>query len=131
MTSDALSAANTSAMVARRPSSDLRSDRSLSSSGLSRPSVSAIRSSVSAQPRRAVDQGLVELAPVLADGVDLFLELGLGFRSLFLARCGSPQLLVALAQRIELDWACKGSEGRRGVRAAPGRAWRPVRETNR
>ena len=54
-----------------------------------------------AQPRGAVDQGLIELAAVLADGVDLVLELGLGFGGLLLLGADRLELLVALAERVE------------------------------
>ncbi len=59
--------ASTSAMAARRPSSDWRMPRSLSSSGLRRASVSAMRVFAGAQARGGVDQRLVELAAVVAD----------------------------------------------------------------
>src|SRR5712671_2480535 len=67
-----------------------------------------------AQPRGAVDQGLVELAAVLADGVNLFLELGLGFRSLFLLDADRLKLLVALAERIELGLGLQRKQGKKG-----------------
>ena len=67
-----------------------------------------------AQPRGAVDQGLVELAAVLADGVDLVLELGFGFGGLPLLGADRLELLVALAQRIERGL---GMERRAGERA--------------
>ena len=79
---------------------------------MSRASVSAIRSSAVAQAGGGVDQGLVELAPILADGVDFVLELGLGFGGLFLLRANRLELLVALAQRVErrlgAGWDRKG-----------------------
>ena len=54
-----------------------------------------------AQPRGPIDQGLIELAAVFADGVDLVFELGLDFRGLLLLGADRLKLLVALAQRIE------------------------------
>jgi hypothetical protein len=54
-----------------------------------------------AQPRRGVDQRLIELAPVLADGVDFLLEPGLGLGRLALLRTDRLKLPVALAQRVD------------------------------
>ena len=50
-----------------------------------------------AQPAGAIDQRLIELPPVLADGVDFFLELGLGLGGLLLLGADRLELLVALA----------------------------------
>ena len=63
------SAASTSPITARRPSSDLRMLRSLSSSGLSRASVAGDLGFDAAHAAGGVDQVLVELAPVGADAV--------------------------------------------------------------
>ncbi len=112
------SAASTSAMVARRPSSDWRSERSLSSSGLSRAFGLGDPVLGVAQPRGAVDQGLVELAAVLADGVDLVLELGLDLGGLLLLGADRLELLVALAQRIERGLGVE-REGQRAASARP------------
>ena len=49
----------------------------------------------------AVDQRLIELAAVLADGVDLALEPACGFGGLLLLDADRLELLVALAQRVE------------------------------
>ena len=54
-----------------------------------------------AQPRGAVDQGLIELAVIGADRLDLVLELGLSIGGLLLLGADRFELLVALAQRIE------------------------------
>ena len=54
-----------------------------------------------AQPRRAIDQSLVEFAPVLADGLDLLPQLGLGLGGLLLLGADCLQFLVSLAQGIE------------------------------
>ena len=105
------SAASTSAMAARRPASDWRIARSLSSSGLSLASVSAIRAFGRAQAAGGVDQRLVELAAVLADGVDFELEPGLGLRGLLLLGADVFEFLVALAQRVERRLGgCAGQE---------------------
>ena len=111
------SAASTSAMVARRPSSERRRRRSLSSSGFSRDFGLGDAVLGVAQPAGAVDQGLVELAAILADGVDLVLELGLGLGGLLLLGADRLELLIALAQRVERGFGA-GMERGGAVRAA-------------
>ena len=95
------SAASTSAMVARRPRSDWRSDALAVVQRLQPPFGFGDPLFGVAQPRGAVDQRLVELAAVLADGLDLVLELGLSLGGLLLLGADRFELLVALAQRVE------------------------------
>src|SRR6185312_7464152 len=55
-----------------------------------------------AQFCRAVDQRLVELAPVVADLLDLALDLGFGLGRLLLLLAQRLELFVALLQRVGL-----------------------------
>ena len=61
-----------------------------------------------AQAGGAVDQRLVEFAAIFADGVDLLLELVLGFRGLSLLGSDRLEFMIALAQRIERGLGVEG-----------------------
>ena len=112
-------AASTSAITSRRSSSDLRSASSLSSSGLRRSWVWAMRSSTLDDARGGIDQLLVELAPVVADRFDLALELGLVLQRPALLGAERFEFLVALPSGCR-HWrpAASGGTGGRGGGAA-------------
>ena len=54
-----------------------------------------------AQPRGAVDKGLIEFLAILADGVDPSLELVLNLSGLLLLLPDCVEFLLALAKRVE------------------------------
>ena len=94
-------AASTSAITARRSSSDLRSERSVLVQRLEAVLAVGDAGLDVAQPGSGVDQRLVQLAAVEADGVDLVAEPGRGLGGLFLLRADRFELLVALADGVD------------------------------
>src|SRR4029079_4432158 len=63
---------------------------------------------------RGVDEGLVELAAVFADGVDLVLELARAFQRLLLVGAQRVEFLVTLPERFRIGPAlCAGGASAR------------------
>ena len=121
-------AASTSAITARRPSSDLRSVALAVVERLAaRSSVSAIRSSTSRHAAGGVDQLLVELAAVVAERVDLALAVWLRSRSLCLLFGAQRfEFLIALLQGFTARAPpARGLRRRRLRRSARPAATRP------
>ena len=93
-------AASTSAMTSRRAPAMPAAPRSLSSSGSSRSLRLADAVLHDRRHARRFDDLLIELAPVVADRLDLALELGLVLQRLLCsARSASSSLLALLERR--------------------------------
>ena len=113
------SAASTSPMAARRPSSERRRVRSLRVERFEPRLRRRDLGLDGAQARGGVDQALVELAAVAADLLDLALDRGFGFGGFALRAAQRFEFFVALLEQVELA-------GRLVLRLLRGRARRRV-----
>jgi hypothetical protein len=64
-----------------------------------------------ADPRRGVDELLVERAPIRADGLDLALEFGLGLQDRALPGARAVEFLIALLEDIEIGLRRRARHG--------------------